>query len=142
MIKNNKYFFFTRLEILLSFSFLSSMNVSAQQVEFEQKITAKPGWRIMQDGRLGNCITCHTINISEKAVKEKQGNFAPPLSKVGAKYSPDQLRQWVTDARLINPETLMPPYGSQVGINNPIIPKSILDSQQINDVVEVLVMLK
>ena len=128
--------------MLVFFSFLSSVNVSAQQIELEQKVTAMPGWKIMQDGRQGNCITCHTIYLSEKNIKEKQGNFAPPLSKVGAKYSPDQLRQWVTDARRINPETLMPPYGSQININNPNIPKPILDSQQINDVVEVLVMLK
>ena len=142
MINNKKYFFSNRLEIVVFFSFLSSVNVSAQQIELEQKVTAMPGWKIMQDGRLGNCITCHTINLSEKSVKERQGNFAPPLSKVGAKYSSDQLRQWVTDARRINPETLMPPYGSLSNINQPNIPKPILDSQQINDVVEVLVMLK
>jgi sulfur-oxidizing protein SoxX len=142
MINNKKYFFSYRLEIVVFFSFLSSVNVSAQQIELEQKVTAMPGWKIMQDGRLGNCITCHTINLSEKSVKERQGNFAPPLSKVGAKYSSDQLRQWVTDARRINPETLMPPYGSLSNINQPNIPKPILDSQQINDVVEVLVMLK
>jgi sulfur-oxidizing protein SoxX len=141
-MNNKKYFFFHRLAMLVFVSFLSSVNVSAQQMELEQKVTAMPGWKIMQDGRQGNCITCHTIYLSEKSIKEKQGNFAPPLSKVGAKYSPDQLRQWVTDARRINPETLMPPYGSQTNINNPNIPKTILDSQQINDVVEVLVMLK
>jgi sulfur-oxidizing protein SoxX len=139
---NNKKYFFNRLQLVVFFSFLSSVNVSAQQIEFEQKVTNMTGWKIMQDSRLGNCITCHTINLSEKSVKEKQGNFAPPLSKIGAKYSSDQLRQWVTDARRINPETLMPPYGSLSNINQPNIPKSILDSQQINDVVEVLVMLK
>jgi sulfur-oxidizing protein SoxX len=142
MIKTNKPFIFNRLEILMFFCLFSSMNLSAQQIEFEQRLTSMPGWKIMQDGRLGNCVTCHTIQLSEKSVKEKQGNFAPALSKVGAKYTPDQLRQWVTDARRINPETLMPPYGSQVGINNPNVLKPLLDSQQINDVVDVLVMLK
>jgi sulfur-oxidizing protein SoxX len=142
MIKTNKPFIFNRLEILMFVCLFSSMNLSAQQIEFEQRLTSMPGWKIMQDGRLGNCVTCHTIQLSEKSVKEKQGNFAPALSKVGAKYTPDQLRQWVTDARRINPETLMPPYGSQVGINNPNVLKPLLDSQQINDVVDVLVMLK
>jgi sulfur-oxidizing protein SoxX len=142
MIKIIKPFIFYRLEILLFCGFLISTNLSAQQIEFEQKITAMPGWKIMQDGRQGNCITCHTIQLSEKSVKEKQGNFAPPLSKVGAKYTSDQLRQWVTDARLMNPETLMPPYGSLTGINNPNLPKSLLDSKQISDVVDVLAMLK
>ena len=142
MIKTNNSFIFNSLEILMFFCLLSSMNLSAQQIEFEQRLISMPGWKIMQDGRLGNCITCHTIQLSEKSVKEKQGNFAPALSKVGAKYTPDQLRQWVTDARRINPETLMPPYGSQVGINNPNVLKPLLDSQQINDVVDVLVMLK
>jgi hypothetical protein len=36
----------------------------------------------------------------------------------------------------------MPPYGSQAGINNPNFLKPLLDTQQINDVVDVLVMLK
>ncbi len=142
MIKTNNSFIFNSLEILMFFCLLSSMNLSAQQIEFEQRLISMPGWKIIQDGRLGNCVTCHTIQLSEKSVKEKQGNFAPALSKVGAKYTPDQLRQWVTDARRINPETLMPPYGSQAGINNPNFLKPLLDTQQINDVVDVLVMLK
>lgn len=105
-------------------------------------LTKMPGWRIMQDGRLGNCITCHTVDWTGKTVKEKQGNFAPPLTSVGAKYNREQLLQWVTDARVIHPNTLMPPYGSQVGIVNPSPNKPILDSEQISAVVDFLMMLK
>ncbi len=101
-----------------------------------------PGWKIIQDGRLGNCITCHTIQLSENNSREKQGNFAPALTKVGSKYTPEQLRQWVTDARLMNPDTLMPPYGSQIGIINPNLPRTLLTSEQINEVVDLLVQLK
>lgn len=121
---------------------LASFPAFAEVSQAIDSITQMPGWKIIQDGRLGNCITCHTIQLSENSSKEKQGNFAPALSKVGAKYTSDQLRQWLTDARLINPGTLMPPYGSQHEINNPNIPRALLTPEQINEVVDVLVLLK
>lgn len=105
-------------------------------------VTQLPGWRIMQDSRLGNCITCHQITLPYKVLKEQQGNFAPALSQVGAKYSREQLLQWVVDARVLKPQTLMPPYGSLQDLSAPILNKPVLDSSQINDVINVLVQLK
>ena len=114
----------------------------AEVSQSADNLSKMPGWKIIQDGRLGNCITCHTIQFSANSSKEKQGNFGPPLTKVGAKYSPEQLRQRVTDARQMNPETLMPPYGSQVEIKNPNIPRVLLTQEQISEVVDFLVLLK
>ena len=121
---------------------MASMPVHSEVSPSLEGLTKMPGWKIMQDGRLGNCITCHTIQISENPSREKQGNFAPALTRVGSKYSAEQLRQWVTDARLMNPDTLMPPYGSQIGIKNPNIAKAPLTSEQINEIVDLLVRLK
>ncbi len=135
----------TKIKLIL-FSFASYLFVTlpafSEVNQSVDTISKMPGWKIIQDGRLGNCITCHTIQLSDISSKEKQGNFAPALTKVGAKYTPEQLRQWVTDARLMNPETLMPPYGSQAGIKNPNIPKAPLTLEQINEVVDLLVQLK
>jgi hypothetical protein len=39
------------------------------------------------------------------------------LDGVGARYNTAALLQWVTDARKIKPDTLMPPYGSIEGLN-------------------------
>ena len=57
---------------------------------------------------------------------------------MGARYSKEQLRQWVTDARVLRPDTLMPPYGSTAGLNLPARESSLLNPTQIEAVVEVL----
>lgn len=109
-------------------------------------ITKMPGWRIMQDSRLGNCVTCHTVFLPNanpnRALSEKQGNFAPSLNHIGNKYSREQLFQWVYDARSLKPQTLMPPFGTMKDLQNPIQNRPILNAEQIVEVVEVLELLK
>lgn len=69
------------------------------------------GFQIMANQRLGNCVACHSAPDSGGRKAGIQSNFAPPLDGVGARYSRAELLQWVTDARQINPQTLMPPFG-------------------------------
>lgn len=101
-----------------------------------------PGWRIMQDTRLGNCVTCHAITWPGQAALERQGNFAPALNGVAHRYSRDQLWQWVVDARVLHPNTLMPSFGTVAGLHNVAIPQPVLDASQINAVLDVLEHLK
>lgn len=80
------------------------------------------GFQIILDRQSGNCLTCHalsTTQLTKLAPKGvgMQGNFGPPLDGVGARYNTTTLLQWVTDARKIKPDTLMPPYGSIEGLN-------------------------
>lgn len=72
---------------------------------------AANGWRILLEQRLGNCMACHSIPNAQGKKTGMQSTFAPALDGVASRYSPETLRQWVVDARKINPETLMPPFG-------------------------------
>ncbi|MGA8514601.1 MAG: sulfur oxidation c-type cytochrome SoxX [Burkholderiaceae bacterium] len=84
------------------------------------------GWQVLFDQRLGNCAACHSIPDQKGAKTGIQSTFAPALDGVASRYSPAQLRQWVVDARKINPNTLMPPFGA------------MLSPQQIADVLAAL----
>jgi sulfur oxidation c-type cytochrome SoxX len=84
------------------------------------------GWRILFDQRLGNCAACHSIPNEKGQKSGIQSTFAPALDGVATRYSADQLRQWVVDARKINPNTLMPPFGA------------MLSEQQVTDVLAAL----
>ena len=94
--------------------------------------TLEDGWRIINDGN-------HQLRSSNSSqLTQKQGNFGPSLVGVGRRYSREILLQWVTDARQISSGTLMPPYGSLEGIEQPIVPRTILSVEQIKNVVDVL----
>ncbi len=56
----------------------------------------------------GNCLACHVIADGDLA-----GNAAPPLIAMKARF-PDKkvLREQIYDARIKNPNTLMPPFGA------------------------------
>lgn len=99
---------------------------------------AAEGLRIMTTGSLGNCVACHAL----PGQKDIPSTFGPSLSGVGARYDATQLRQWVTDARLVKPDTLMPPFGTTQGTNASVRAQSMLTPEQIDQVVEALAMLK
>jgi sulfur oxidation c-type cytochrome SoxX len=84
------------------------------------------GWRILFDQRLGNCVACHSIPNEQGKKSGIQSTFAPALDGVAARNSAAQLRQWVVDARKINPDTMMPPFGQ------------MLTPQQVTDVLAAL----
>jgi sulfur-oxidizing protein SoxX len=96
--------------------------------------TAEQGFRIMSSGTGGNCVACHSLPGQAGVAS----TFGPALSQVGARYSADELRQWVTDARVIKPNTLMPPFGTTAGTNSPMRAQSILNSDEIGHVVAAL----
>jgi L-cysteine S-thiosulfotransferase len=84
------------------------------------------GWRVMLEQRQGNCVACHSIPNEQGKKIGVQSTFAPQLDGVATRYTTEMLRQWVVDARKINPNTLMPPFGL------------ILSTEQINDALAAL----
>ena len=78
------------------------------QADQAQKITA--GARLAQDVAKGNCLACHAMPGDVSAVTS--ANIGPPLVAIRARF-PDreQLRRQIWDAGLINPDTVMPPFG-------------------------------
>ena len=61
---------------------------------------------------------------------------------VGTRYTKEQLQQWVKDARVINPLTWMPPYGSIDNLNLPARSQHLLTPAQIEAVVDALATFK
>ena len=68
------------------------------------------GARIAHDVGKGNCLACHAMPSDSTAVTS--ADIGPPLVAMRARF-PDreQLRRQVWDAGMINPDTVMPPFG-------------------------------
>jgi sulfur-oxidizing protein SoxX len=92
------------------------------------------GWRIMTDKSLGNCWACHGLPGQQGLTS----NLGPPLAGAGARLSLKQLTQWVVDARQMNPQTLMPPFGVSTGLQRVTTPQPLLTPEQIQQVVNTL----
>ena len=81
--------------------------------------------------RGGSCLACHVMGPAGNA--DLPGNAAPDLSEIGSAGREDEwLFNYIYDARVYNPETVMPPWGSHGFFND----------QEINDMVAFLKTLK
>lgn len=92
--------------------------------------------------RDGNCLLCHAV---PETGARFMGNLGPPLSGVGARLSPGQLRLRLVDTKRVNPESIMPSYFRSDGlveVAQAYRGKTILTAQQIEDVVAYLVSLR
>ena len=108
-----------------------------------QSVEATEGLRIMADRNTGNCVSCHEIPAWKDSTQSAnrltlQGNFGPSLHGVGSRYNKEQLRQWIVDARVIPPNTLMPPYGTNERLNLPARQENLLTHKQIDAMVDTL----
>jgi sulfur-oxidizing protein SoxX len=108
-------------------------------------LTAEPGnaargRSIVVNREQGGCTLCHEV-----PGETRFGNIAPPLSRVGAKFSVGQLRLRVADSTRVNPDTPMPAYFRTEGLRQVAAAyrgKTILTAQQVEDVVAYLATLK
>ena len=105
---------------------------------------AARGLELMRDSQKGNCSICHQIpgiGLPEEA----QGNIGPSLAGVGMRYSADEIRERIVDARRMNPLTTMPPYGTIEGLHD-VDPRyrgdTILTADEIADITAYLQDLK
>ena len=93
------------------------------------------GRAIVANRQVGLCLLCHTGPIPEERF---QGNLAPDLQGAGRRWNTAQLRARMIDASLFNPDTIMPSYYKTEGLHRVAAGhqgKTILDAQQIEDVV-------
>jgi sulfur-oxidizing protein SoxX len=100
----------------------------------DQTPRTSTGFDIITSRESGNCIACHEV----PGVEGRVSNFGPSLQGVGRKWSSEELRKWVKDARKINPNTLMPPFGTLEGLNKVNPSRVILSDAQITQVVDTL----
>jgi len=103
---------------------------------------AARGRAIVANRQVGLCLLCHSGPFPEEPL---MGNLAPSLQGVGARLSEGQLRQRIVDSSKANPQTIMPSYYRTTGFTR-VAPafqgKTMLDAQQIEDVVAFLATLK
>jgi len=99
---------------------------------------AARGRTIVVNRQLGLCLLCHSGPFPEERF---QGNMAPDLGGVGARWSEGQLRLRLVDGRRVNPQTLMPSYRRTDGLQRVGAAwqgKAVLSAQQVEDVVAFL----
>ena len=103
---------------------------------------ASRGRAIVLDRHVGLCLLCHSGPFPEE---QFQGNLAPSLAGVGARLSEGQIRLRIVDSSRVNPDTIMPAYFRTENLAR-VAPayrgKTVLNAQQIEDIVAFLVTLK
>ncbi len=103
---------------------------------------ASRGRAIVLDRHVGLCLLCHSGPFPEE---QFQGNLAPSLAGVGARLSAGQIRLRIVDSSRVNPDTIMPAYfrtENQARVAPAYRGKTVLNAQQIEDIVAFLVTLK
>lgn len=103
---------------------------------------AARGRAIVEHRQVGMCLLCHGV---AQGADRSQGNLAPPLTGVGARATTGQLRLRLVDSRRLNPDSIMPAYFATDGFTRVSAAwqaKTILDAQQIEDVIAYLETLK
>lgn len=105
---------------------------------------AEEGAKTLANRRLGNCLACHQVSVLSD--QQFQGDVAPPLDGVADRWSVNELRAIVVDAKKVFSEESMMPgfYSLDVGKNvrEDLVGKPILTAQQVEDVVAFLATLK
>ena len=93
---------------------------------------AANGAKLVADrNRGGSCLACHVMGPAGGA--NLPGNVGPDLSEIGNAGREDEwLFNYIYDARVYNPETVMPPWGSH----------GVFNDQEISDMVAFLKTLK
>jgi sulfur-oxidizing protein SoxX len=103
---------------------------------------AQRGRAIVASRQSGLCLLCHSAPVPEERF---QGDLAPALAGVGARYSEGQLRLRVVDPRRVNPASFMPAFHSAHNpsrVGGAWAGKPILTAQQVEDVVAWLATLR
>ena len=114
-----------------------------------QPLTSEPGdaargAALALDFNKGDCNACHKFPAAGLP-PDAFGDIGPDLTGVGARLSATQLRQQLIDARIVDPDTLMPPFHATSGLTR-VDPKfagqPILTAQEVEDLVAYLETLK
>lgn len=95
------------------------------------------------DRKLGNCLACH--ENSDRDDQSFHGEVGPPLDGVADRWSEEELRGIVSNAKMMFDGTIMPAFYKDSGYTRPLDKfegKTILSAQQVEDVVAYLMTLK
>jgi len=103
-----------------------------RKIEGQVEGDAANGAKLVADRtRGGSCLACHIMGQAGNA--DLPGNVGPDLSQIGnAGLSDEQLWNYVNDARVYDPATVMPPWGTH----------GLFSDKEIDDIVAFLKTLK
>ena len=104
----------------------------------DDKPNAENGRRIVTERQQGLCVLCHSGPFPEARF---QGDLATNLAGTGSRWSEAQLRLRLVDASRLNPQTIMPSYYRNDGLERvgwQWRGQPVLNPQQIEDVVAFL----
>jgi len=89
----------------------------------------------------GNCLACHVMPIPEEP---DHGDIGPDLAGVGKRLTAAELRQRISDPKVINPATIMPSFlkTDLHRVAKEWQGKTILSAQEVEDVIAYLQTLK
>ena len=100
------------------------------------------GRAIVANRQVGLCLLCHSGPFPEERF---QGNLAPDLTAVGARFSEGEIRVRIVDPTRVNPQSIMPAYYRTEGLER-VAPayrgKTVLTAEQIEDIVAYLLTIK
>lgn len=104
-------------------------------------LTGKPGdpaagKKVFLSRKLGNCLACH--QVTALADEPFHGEVGPSLDGVASRYKEGELRMQVVNAKVINPDTIMPGFFRVDGLHDVIknfAGKPILTAEEVEDVV-------
>jgi sulfur-oxidizing protein SoxX len=114
---------------------LCALLISAKSTSFaDENPKTSAGFEIMTSRQLGNCMACHEMPGVDGLVS----TLGPSLKGIARKWTRAELMQWVKDARKLNSQTLMPPFGTSEGLTKATPPRAILSDAQISQVVDTL----
>ena len=98
--------------------------------------SAEQGRRWLLQRHETGCILCHEVPGIARG-----GQIGPPLGGLAGRYTVQELSARIADARLFNPQTIMPPYRSTAGLQH-VAPafqgKPVLTQQALADIVSYL----
>lgn len=107
-----------RLTALAALTILTaSLGMAPQVASAASAESIKEGEKIAFDRKKGNCLACHQAGDGVSP-----GDIGPPLVAMKARF-PDRakLRDQVSDPRIANPDTRMPPFGAHGILSGPEI---------------------
>lgn len=112
--------------------------VSAMPPLTEQPGDPRRGRAVVLDRDRGHCLLCHRIDQLDEGF---QGTIGPPLSDVGRRLAPAELRARIVDPTRLNPATVMPAYHRVDGLRqvaDEYRGRPILTAREVEDVVAFL----
>ena len=116
-------------------------NLTALKPEGVKKGNINKGIMIIKS-RKTNCLSCHEAPLPEEKF---QGNFGPSLLGVGSRYSKEDIRIRLINAKIINPDSIMPSYFKKSDYPRTpkkFLRKTFLSLEEVEHLVEYLYSLK